>query len=346
MERRGLRHIAVWLGLAVSAAFAYVAVSDVDFASFRRTLVEGEYLLLLPAIAVLAVAIFLRGVRWQMLFTPDHRPSLGAVMDAMLVGYLFNAVLPARAGEIARVVVLNQRAKTSRFEALATVVAERVLDVIVLLTLLVACTPFVPDSSWMRRGAILGGAALVVIVACLVLVAFRGERAVRFVLSPLLLLPNVSGPDIARAARNAVRGLAVFRRPRMAVVVLGLTALSWVVIAAVFWICLSVVGLELGPEAAVAMVIAANLSMILPSAPAGLGVFHAAVVVTLGAFGVDRAAALSYAVVVHVVNFVPLIIIGYLAFHHHAVVLRRTTGMHQTSPPSLRPPSESGRTTR
>ena len=95
-----------------------------------------EYALLL--FLVLAVAIVLRALRWRLLISPEHRPSMRAVTSALLVGYLFNSILPARAGEAIRVVVLRQLAGTPRFEGLGTVIAERAIDVLTLLVLLFA----------------------------------------------------------------------------------------------------------------------------------------------------------------------------------------------------------------
>jgi uncharacterized membrane protein YbhN (UPF0104 family) len=58
------------------------------------------------------------------------------------------------------------------------------------------------------------------------------------------------------------------------------------------------------------VVVAINLSLVLPSSPAALGVFEAATVVALRAFDVPRAEALSYALVLHLLNLVPFLVIG------------------------------------
>ena len=326
MRHQGLRRLAFATGIAVSTAFAYLAVRDVDFHLFWTTLQDGRYWILLPALGVLAVGLFVRALRWRVLFVKEHRPPLSIVASSLLVGYLFNSILPARAGEAARVVVLHQRAKTSRFEALATVVVERVLDVLVLLALLFATTPVIPESTWMREGAVVGGVLFVVLTALLVLLALHGLGAARVMLRPLALLPNVTLAQTERAAANLVRGLVVFRRPEIALQAVALTAISWIVIAASFWLCFLALRVDQGFEAALLVVIAVNLAMVLPSAPAGLGVFHAATVLTLSAFGVDRAQALSYAVVVHALNFLPLIVVGYAVLYRHTAAVRRSSG--------------------
>jgi uncharacterized protein (TIRG00374 family) len=334
MRRLGARSVLAWSGVAVSLVFVYVAVRGVDFAVFWSALAEGDYWLLIPAAIVLGSALYLRAIRWRILFVRESRPPLDAVTSALLIGYLFNSVLPARAGEAARVVALNQRARTSRFEALATVVAERVLDVLVLLGLLLASAPFIPESTWMQRAAKVGGAAFIVLAVTLIVVAFYGKRPVRLVLRPLGALPRVTPEHIERAADNLVRGLAVFRRPGLALGASALTLASWLLIALSFWLCMVAVRLDAGLDAALLVVIAVNLAMILPSGPAGLGVFEAVTVLTLLPFGVDRAHALSYAIVVHALNLVPIIAAGYIALHRHAVAVRRLRRSDGSDSPS------------
>jgi uncharacterized membrane protein YbhN (UPF0104 family) len=63
--------------------------------------------------------------------------------------------------------------------------------------------------------------------------------------------------------------------------------------------------------------------LIVPSGPAGIGVFEAATLVALLPYDVDRSSALSYALVLHAINSIPFIVFGYLAFHYHTVAVRR-----------------------
>jgi uncharacterized membrane protein YbhN (UPF0104 family) len=323
MQRLRWRQASLWVGLLVSLAFAYLAVRDVDVAAFGTALREMEYWVLAPAALVLAVAIFLRAVRWRLLFAPRHRPGTSDITAALLIGYLFNNILPARAGEAARVIALKQRAGTARFEALGTVVAERALDVVCLIVLLFAAAPTLPGVDWLPRALAVGGGLSAGLVAALVAMAFYGNRPARLLLRPLSLLPGISGERTESAAANLVHGFSCLRRPGPAFVAVMLTLVSWVLIAFSFWLCLVGFDFGIGFEAGLLVVIATNLAMILPSGPAAVGVFEAATVVALSVFDVDRSSALSYAIVVHALTVFPIIAVGYLVLHHHAIAVRR-----------------------
>jgi uncharacterized protein (TIRG00374 family) len=326
MRRLRWRQASLWIGLLVSLVFAYLAIRDVDIAAFGTALREMEYWVLAPAALVLAVAIFLRALRWRILFAARSRPSTRAITASLLIGYLFNNILPARAGEAARIIALKQRAGTARFEALGTVVAERALDVVCLIILLFAVAPTLPGVDWLPRALAIGGGVSAGLVAVLLAMAFYGDRPARLLLRPLSLLPGISGERTDSAAANLVYGFSFLRRPGSAAAAVALTLASWLLIAVSFWLCL--VGFEfgIGFEAGLLVVVATNLAMILPSGPAALGVFEAATLVALAVFGVDRSSALSYAIVVHALTVLPFIVVGYVVLHHHASVLRRRAG--------------------
>jgi uncharacterized protein (TIRG00374 family) len=312
----------MWGGIVVSLLFIYLTFRGTDFGALGHALGRSNYWMLVPALLVLGVAIVVRAVRWRLLISPEHRPSTRAVTSALLVGYLFNSILPARAGEAIRVVFLRQRAGTPKFVALGTVIAERAIDVLTLLLLLFVAAPFVPNTDWLPRVLALGVVLFVVTAGVLIAFAFYGERPARLLLRPLGLLPRMSRDRIELAASNLMRGLSAFRSPAVALPAFVLTAASWLLIALASWICMRGFDLRLGFSAAVLVVVAINLAMILPSGPAGIGVFEAATLTALHPFEVDRAQALSYALVLHGLNVIPFIVAGYLVLQHHALVPR------------------------
>jgi glycosyltransferase 2 family protein len=311
------------VGLLVSLIFAYLAVRDVDLDALARGLARTNFWMLIPAGLVLAVAVFLRAVRWRILLSPPYRPSTRVVTSALLIGYLFNTILPARAGEAARIVVLKQRAGTPRLEAAGTVAAERALDVLSLLALFFIIAPVLPSAEWLPRALVFGALLFGGLTTLVVAFAVYGERPARLLLRPLARLPGISRERTHAGAANLVRGFALFRRLGIAVRASVLTVLSWLLIAFSFWLVLLGFDLGLGFEAGLLIVVATNLAMILPSGPAAVGVFQAATIIALAAFGVDGATALSYGIVVHALNALPFIPVGYAALHYHAAALRR-----------------------
>ena len=310
-EQRGLRPLLVAAGLVVTVVCMYLAVRGVAVQDALDALADSDLLWLVPAVPVFALAIVMRAVRWWSLFAPEQRPPLRAVSYAMLIGYFFNNILPARAGEAARVIALSRRAPTSKAEIVGTVVVERLFDVLALLVVLFASYPWLPEISWLRAAAIFGAFVLAGLLILVFVVVRYEERAVHWLLSPLRRIRREGLAErLEAAAVNATRGLVGLRSPRIALRGMALTIASWITLGVSYWILTYAFALDVTLAAGMLVTVAINLSLVLPSSPAALGVFEAATVVALRAFDVPQAEALSYALVLHLLNLLPFLVIG------------------------------------
>jgi uncharacterized protein (TIRG00374 family) len=298
------------VGLATSAAFMYIAVRNAQPRQTLDALRTMEFVWLPAGLVLLAAAFFIRAIRWQSLFPRESRPALRHVTAALFVGYLANAVLPLRAGDAVAVVALSRRAGRAIAETTATAFVQRAQDVLSLVLLLFLMLPWLPPVSWLRAAELIALALLVFLALLLVAVLRFGDRATNVLRRPLRSLPFVPAEAVEGAPRQFVRGLAGLLSARIALVSFGWTTLSWVVLGIGFWLVMEASALALSPLAGLLVVIGIGLAMILPSSPAALGVFEGATVVVLSAYGVGASAALSYALVLHAVNVVPLFVVA------------------------------------
>jgi uncharacterized protein (TIRG00374 family) len=325
----------VYLTIAalLTIGFAYYAVRGVDFGEMARAFRESNPWFLLAALAVLLLGFFVRVIRWRFLFSPRSRPALRPATSALLIGQCLNSVLPLRAGDAASIITLHSFAGTSRVETTGTVILARLFDVLALLLLLFAALPWLPEVTWIRAAGTLALALVIFSAALTVFLRVGGERAVRFVLRPTARLPFASEVRVEAAVRNLTEGVIALRSARVGFVAFVWTVVSWLVLGASFWLALLAFDIELSPVAGLFVVIATSLSLVLPAAPASLGVFEAAAVVALGAYDVPRSEALSVGLVVHALGVVPFIIAGLFLFSAHRGVLGGT---------AWREPTESG----
>jgi uncharacterized membrane protein YbhN (UPF0104 family) len=318
-----VKRLLPWAGVLVSGVFVWLSLRHVDLGRAGHALATADWWWVVPAVLLLVPGTWLRALRWQALFDPRTRPPFAPVLHAMLIGLLFNAILPARAGEAARILALWREAGTSRVETLATAVAERVYDVFALLVLLFCLEPFVPQVSWLGKAAV-AAAGLAALIAATAFVLARWQEA------PLLWLfrrvPLLRGERWDRGAANLVHGLASFRRPAIAARAFALTVASWLVLGATAWLLLYAFHFHLGYGAGLLATIASALVLVVPAAPGGVGQIEAAAIVALSVFGVDRSPALSYGIVLHAVNLLPYLAAGYLALQLHASAVRRRRG--------------------
>ena len=128
----------------IQAFISLVALAAVVWWASRQDAPEfpsgaGALAWLVGAAVLYAIATLYRGERWYRILhltgiDASRRDSYGLTV----VGYMGNNVLPARAGEMLRVVLLSRRTDASKRTLLGTVVAERLLDAVALAAILVA----------------------------------------------------------------------------------------------------------------------------------------------------------------------------------------------------------------
>jgi glycosyltransferase 2 family protein len=320
-ERRSHRYALAAAGLGMSAVVTWLAVRSVDPHAFLAAFRESDLWYLLPSGAALAAAVLVRWLRWWLLFAAGRRPPLRSVGRAFLIGYLFNSLLPARPGELARVVALRRESGTPVVEALATTAAERIYDVLALVVLLLASAPFLPESHEVRMVTVGAGALTAAALAAIVVLGRNGARLERM----FSRVPGLSAGAARRWSAGVLDGLVSLRDRRHAAAAALLTAASWLLLALSTWALLLGFHLRLGFGVALLIIAAANLTLLVPASPGGVGVFEAAIVAVLAGFAVDRSTALSYAVALHGLNLFPYVVAGALALQRHLALVRRAS---------------------
>ncbi|MGH2833431.1 MAG: lysylphosphatidylglycerol synthase transmembrane domain-containing protein, partial [Solirubrobacteraceae bacterium] len=154
LPRRRMGMAIKMVTVIVTIGFTYIAVSGIDLKTAWRAFGSCDYWWILAALIVFGLGNVSRGLRWRSLFARGRRPPATTVTNAMMIGYLYNNILPARAGEAARVLVLTQRSASAPAEVLGTVVLERLYDVLAILVIFFAAEPWLPHVSWFSAAAI------------------------------------------------------------------------------------------------------------------------------------------------------------------------------------------------
>ncbi|HEX5853231.1 MAG TPA: lysylphosphatidylglycerol synthase transmembrane domain-containing protein [Solirubrobacteraceae bacterium] len=321
LPRRRVRRPRLLINAAtilVTLVFSYIAFSNINLTLAWRALRMSDYWWLIASLSAFALSALTRAVRWRSLFARERRPPLSVVANSMAVGYLYNNILPARAGEAARVVVLTQRSTTAPVEIIGTVVLERLYDVLAILLIFFAAKPWLPQVSWFGAAALAAIVLALLIAAAAIALAVFGDRPLRILLSPLRRLPLFAGERLEHTISELTHGLSGLRHPGLALEAFMWTVLSWLLSAACGYFVTSAFHLHLPFTSGVLVTVAVGLSGILPAPPAAVGVFEGATLIALKAYQIPHSPALSYALVLHLVNFVPFVAVGAYLLHYNS----------------------------
>ena len=308
---------AVWartlLGLVVSAALLALVLVRTDLDATLDALGDAEFGYLLPAIALLAASVWFQALRWRYLLRPLVDVPARRLYPVVFVGHLGNSLVPLRAGEVLRALVISRREGVSRMAALGTLVVERALDGLALTALLLVFAAAVDSSDRLWQLVLAGAVLFGLATAALVLAALNQERCLSLIVIAIDRGPARWRASLRRWARSFLTGTTALGTSTGMAVVLLTTAGFWLSVALVYAIVGQAFDIEEGLGTYLFVTAAANLSVSIPSSQGGLGPFEFFVRETLVFSGVGAPLATAYALVLHATILATMIIMGLIS---------------------------------
>lgn len=313
-RRPRARHlIVVALAGAAIVALVVLALERIGTARLVHALAGVRPSWLLASCGLMLAALVLRGLSWLEVVRaalPDARVAVAPVLRATMIGVMASTALPARAGEPARAVVLARhlgRVRSSVSVLGGTILSQALMNVaaLALLTVIVVASTQVlgpPVAVLLALAVPLGVVvALVASPATLDAAARRGPAWSRRAVG-----------HAGRELRKARRGLRVFIRVRHAVPATVTQFGAWAIQVAACYAVLKALGLAqpVGVLGAAAVLVAVNITAVVPVTPSNVGIFQAACVAVLAAFGVADARGLAYGILLQGVEVVAALAAG------------------------------------
>jgi uncharacterized protein (TIRG00374 family) len=311
------RHLAkqktLWLGLVVGLGSLYFAFKGIDAQQIWISIHKIDLSYIAAGAAFILVEFILRAVRWKLLLEHDAAPKIKQLFSVLMIGYFSNNVIPLRWGELVRAHVLGTNYNVNRAHAIATIVIERVFDVLMLLALFGLCILLYDGfPTWTRRGGLVMGTGALGIALLLYLCRHQRRSIVSFVRASAK--DTRIGERVAAFVDNFGLGLDVLTNIKSIVAALVLSVLIWIMILAATVMVFLAFPLNLSFLAAAFVAVMVGLGMLLPAPPGNIGVFEGFTILALLPFGVEKETALSFSLILHSLELVITTSIGFVCF--------------------------------
>ncbi len=257
----------------------------------------GALTYLALAVMTYGLIMLVRGWRWHVILHHagvEHQRADAYGLTG--VAYMGNAVLPARGGEVLRIMLLGQRSPARHSEILGTIVPERLLDAAALVTLFAVLTFLRVKGLPSGNGPAIGATAGLLLAFVALVTYWRLRVAGRF-----QRFADRARPFI-RASRLLLdgKGAALF----------ALTLGIWLVEGLVLTFVALALDVRLGVGGALAAVVFASIAAIVPAGPGFIGTFDAAALFAFHALGVTGGTAVTLLLLYRAVVFIPITIVG------------------------------------
>ena len=290
-------------GIAIGVAALWLALRQTTLEQVKNVLSTTHPGWLAGALALYAVTMFVRTVRWRLLLKEVKPLSLKSVGIVLLVGYAANNLLPARLGELFRADFAGKFYQVSRSAIAGSIVVERVLDGLIVVLCLLIGRLFVAHHPLLD---ILTAASASLFIGIFIAIWLLGKG---FSTRWYNRFPNAFTNRL-QSFRYGVSSVHQGSFGR----IINLSLIVWLLEGMTLWSVLKSINVSLGYQEMLLMIGVTSLSTLVPSAPGFVGTYQYAYAFTLGLFAYESAQGVAAATIVQVVLFGSVTLVGLLLY--------------------------------
>jgi uncharacterized protein (TIRG00374 family) len=312
------------LGILVSAFCIWLAGRSIwNDPVARKQLVEAfrtaDYSKLPLLWLVLALFYWIKAWRWRMLLSPigDYKTTREC-LPPLLIGFAFNNVLPAHLGEFVRIFVFARQQRVAKTSVFTTVALERVLDILAILAYLGTGLLAVQGVSagWRRGAIVIGAVALAGVVGAFAFVLYTRPMLmlVEAVLARLPFVPEGLRAKIIGLVESSAAGLASLKNPLTLAGLIVTSLVQWGLNGLLIHWSLQSFGVTVEPVVSLIVLGVVAFGVTVPSSPGYFGVIQLCFTEVLMQFPVNQPAVFAASVYYHMIQYVPVTLIGLILF--------------------------------
>ena len=297
---------------ALTAGLLWLFLKDIDPHTLWRSILGAHLGYILAAIGFTMLTYAIRAERWRVLLQPVGPTRFRTAFRTTVIGFAALFLLPARLGEVLRPYLLARQDGLKATSTFATVIVERLLDLVTVLLLFSAAIPLsgVQVGRDVKLAGLIAGAGALVALILLFILAGHPERLGRWVAVFVRWLPEGLAGKLAHFAQTFAEGLQVMRSPAHLGLAMVWSIPVWVCITIDIWLTTLAFDLTLPAVGAFLVMGYLTVGVSVPT-PGGTGSFHYFYQLAMTSlFGADVTIAAAAAIVLHAVSFIPVTILG------------------------------------
>ena len=301
----------LWLGIGLSVVCLIAVFTVVDVSEVGEEIRSADYRWMAAALMAQVAYLFLRGARWRYML--ENKVGFWRLFHIQNIGNMLNQLAPLRMGDASRAVLVGSEPGISIGQGLSTMVVERLLDMLVVVTLLpftLSQIPSLPEQ--VQKGALISGVLGIVGIVIMIVAA-----NIRPIISRLLtqIFDRIPALDTKTWVGNIdqlLEGLVTLTHWRSGLILGILSILPWVAVIFSYQSAMYAMGLTPNYLQAAFVVCVTALSIAAPSSPGQVGIFEAAAILSVTLLYGEEAKAMgtSFAFVYHLFNILLMVLLG------------------------------------
>jgi uncharacterized protein (TIRG00374 family) len=314
------------VGFIISAVAVWFSMRDVRPAEVWDALRQANYFGFVIVSALTLVGFWIRAFRWRWLLSKPVR--IGRLFSATMIGFMANNLLPLRLGEFVRAWALGRSENIPKSTVFATVVVERVLDMLTLLAVLAFSLAVHPLGESTEAGKMVrGGSGVLVMLGVALTVTLVVVERNPVLMKRLIAWVTGFAPKRVRgrlqaALENFLQGLVLFRNPGTLVWVMFVSLVMWSMYALALHVSLWALGIQAPWYAGIVMLVVTAIGIMVPAAPGYIGTLNLACVAGLALFGVGKDQSVPFSWFYWLSQWLPISLVGLYYLRREGLTLK------------------------
>ncbi|MDW7679919.1 MAG: lysylphosphatidylglycerol synthase transmembrane domain-containing protein, partial [bacterium] len=227
-----------------------------------------------------------------------------------LIGHAGNIIFPAHLGEIIRVYFLRNKTSIPASAALATIVTERLIDIVFLLAILFLSVFQFDFPDWVKTSGYLMLGLTIIAMIFIILLKTKTESTLILFRRVLIFFPEKLRSRIFLLVSSFLSGFVPLNRTIHYLAAFMLSVLIWATHLLSFVFGFLAFDFQLPWIASFVLIVITTISVAFPITPGFVGSYHLLCQFSLSLFGIAKGPALGFALVIHGINTLPFLLIG------------------------------------
>ncbi len=304
------KHKFLIFSILISILFLYLAVRKIDIDEVRMSLRMARYPYLIAGSLFMVLSFLIRGLRWKLILSPIKNCKFLSVFSVLVIGFMANNLLPFRVGEFARAYLNGKKEEISKSSSLATIGVERIFDGLSILIILFAISFILSFPHWATHLTLVATLLFVGALIFVYTLTIKESFSVNLLKKIMKIMPEGIRIKVSRLLDSFVLGLKIFHRIDQMILLLLISVVIWLCDAFIFYSVSLALRLNMGYVGALFTLVIVALGIMIPSSPGYIGVYEYFTILSLSLFSIAKSEALTYAVLVHFVQFTVIFIGG------------------------------------
>ncbi|NQT81112.1 MAG: flippase-like domain-containing protein [Candidatus Aminicenantes bacterium] len=318
------KFLKIFLGVALTTLALWLSFRKLDWEGLKETFFQINFFWVILAAANSLFTVYALGWRWQILLNPKVKVPLTSLFRLNIISQFVNIVMPGRFGELARAYLASKQYKVSGAYVVGTIAIEKILDFFIFVFLWISVPVLFAMQKEVKGYKI-----------ALFLCFFMALFLILFIWQPKLFLKwtNLISRFLPAKFRQVFqdffkKGIEAFRLLKNAKTLTILIIFTFIFVGGQVltnYILFIAFDMKLSFWAGLVVLLALQVVNIPPSIPGKIGIYEYSVILALSIFSISKSQALSYGLMLHMVAYVPKILLGLIFLPSVDISLRKSS---------------------